>query len=537
VAADGHTGPDRRTSQMNFEAMAGRPMITDRRYYLWDQQFPTADDYWSRDQGHVLILSWNAGLVGGGYVRWADIAAGVYDADIDAKAQAIKDFGAPIFFTFHHEPKTSLGSTFGTPADFVAAWRHIHDRFEADGVTNVTWTLILMAETYQQGKAGMFYPGDAYVDIVAADGFNWYNCTGHSGPWLTVQQIFTPFHNFALSVGKPMMVAEWGSGEDPAIPGRKAQWILDGLTTFRSWPQMKVVSYYNSAPTISCPRWIDTSTTSLQAFESIGSDPYFNPPPPGSFQLSVDTGPPPQTEDTSATFTFSATDPTVTFTCFLDSSPATPCPGGTQSYGGLALGSHEFWVLGVDGLGRAGYATWNWTIIPGATVSVADFSFTPKSVTVDQGTAVRWQFNGPSQASVTDSSGMGLFDSGLSAPGAAFTFVFGAAATYNYKNSNHTSQTGSVKVPLTAAPASGALGTVFTLTWAAGAAPSGYVYDVQIKRPGSTSWKNWKWTQIVRSATFVPDAGVGTYSFRARVRRPSVAAFSGWSPIASITVG
>jgi uncharacterized repeat protein (TIGR01451 family) len=534
VAADGHTGPDRRTSELNFEAMAGRKMITDRQYYEWGDQFPFADDDWTRDQGRTPILSWNSGLPGGGYARWADIAAGVYDAEIDARAQAIKDFRAPIFFAFHHEPKTSL--TAGTPAEFIAAWRHIHDRFEADGVTNVTWVLILMAQTYLNGKGDLFYPGDDYVDLVAADGFNWYKCNGHLGPWRSPEEIFDPFHDFAIAHGKPMMIAEWGTGEDPADPNAKAQWLRDGLATFRQWPEVKVVSYYNSAPTKSCARWIDTSAASVQAFAEIGADPYFNPPLPGTFALDITAEPPASTAETTASFAYEASDPTVSFTCSLDGAPAQACPVGEASYQGLAVGTHSFWVRGVSGTGASGYATWRWNVIVPTEVTVADTGFSPRNVTVARGDIVRWTAVGPSQHTVTDGSGMGLFDSGTLDPDDTFIFGFAASGTYSYKCTIVPALTGTVAVPVTAEPASGGVTTTFTITWATGPQPPGFVYDIQILRPGTTKWKSWKSAQVVASATFVPNAGAGTYSFRARLRRPTVAKSSGWSPVASIIV-
>jgi hypothetical protein len=59
---------------------------------------------------------------------------------------------------------------------------------------------------------------------------------------------------------------------------------------------------------------------------------------------------------------------------------------------------------------------------------------------------------------------------------------------------------------------------------------------VQLRRPGSTVFVNWRTGQTARSATFVPDAGVGTYTFRARLRKPAVGRASGYSPNRSITV-
>src|SRR5262249_27405872 len=137
LAPDEHNGFDHNTAWTNFEALIGRSMDVERVYYNWDDLWPTAEDAWSRDQGRTLYISWSANSNDGVCTPWRDIANGLYDADIDTRAAGIVAFGAPIIFAFHHEPtnKPPAGGSCGDGADFQAAWRHIHDRFIADGAT------------------------------------------------------------------------------------------------------------------------------------------------------------------------------------------------------------------------------------------------------------------------------------------------------------------------------------------------------------------------------------------------------------------
>jgi hypothetical protein len=79
--------------------------------------------------------------------------------------------------------------------------------------------------------------------------------------------------------------------------------------------------------------------------------------------------------------------------------------------------------------------------------------------------------------------------------------------------------------------------TPFTVTWATGAPATGFVYDVQVKRPGSTSYVSWRSGVTTPSAAFIPDAGTGSYSFRARLRKTTNGTFSGWSASKTISVG
>jgi plastocyanin len=168
-------------------------------------------------------------------------------------------------------------------------------------------------------------------------------------------------------------------------------------------------------------------------------------------------------------------------------------------------------------------------------VSVTDFDFTPTIARSTQGGTVQWNFQGQSPHNATDASGMRLFASGTKTAG-SYSFVFRGAGTYRYVCTLHPEMLGSVKVPLLISPATGSRTTRFTVTWASALAATGYVYDIQVRRPGATAFVNWKTNQTVRSGTFVPDAGAGTYAFRARLRKPAAAKASAYSAVKSISV-
>ena len=85
-------------------------------------------------------------------------------------------------------------------------------------------------------------------------------------------------------------------------------------------------------------------------------------------------------------------------------------------------------------------------------------------------------------------------------------------------------------------PTTGSLSTVFTITWASAAPPSGYVYDVQIRRPGSTTWVTWKSGVTISTATFVADGGKGNYDFKAHIRNTSNGKSADYSPYKTIVV-
>jgi hypothetical protein len=445
-------------SNLAFEAMIGRGMTLERRFFAWDDVFPTANEYLSRDLGRTLILSWGAGKRDGTIVPWADIAAGLHDAEIDARAADIKSFGAPMIFVFHHEPNGQHIA--GTPQEFIDAFQHIRNRFVADGVTNVMYGMVMFDTAFDTGQINDYYPGDSYVDVLGVDTYNWYQCDGRNEPWTSLHDSALAFHDFGVAHNKPMILAEWGSEEDPLNPARKGQWITEAAATLKTWPEVKGVSWFNTGPPIAdtCNWWVDSSPASLAAFQAIGADPYFNPlvkkPPITnlSYVNTVDNG-----------------------------------------------------YSGVNGYPAEGHG-------------------------------IKWLFQGPSSHSVTDNSGMGYFDSGTKAPGTSWTFTFLGAANYPYKCTLHSTMVGTLKVPLIVTPTSGSVLTRFSIIWASATPPAGFVYDVQIQRPGG-SWYSYLYKDsLLKSGTFTPDTGVGTYNFRSRLKRSSTGKAANWSEVVAITV-
>jgi plastocyanin len=170
-------------------------------------------------------------------------------------------------------------------------------------------------------------------------------------------------------------------------------------------------------------------------------------------------------------------------------------------------------------------------------VSAKDSGFSPKTITVDLGTTVGWTIDGAASQTVTDGSGLGLFDSGTLAPGATYQFMFFAAGTYPYRDLLHTRLKGTVVVPVVLSPSSGAVDSSFQVTWSSQPAPAGYVYEIDVQRPGSTRFAPWTYGTTLESGSFVPDAGPGTYSFRARLRHVASRKAGPFSPTGSISVG
>jgi hypothetical protein len=134
---------------------------------------------------------------------------------------------------------------------------------------------------------------------------------------------------------------------------------------------------------------------------------------------------------------------------------------------------------------------------------------------------------------VVDASGFDLFDSGALAEGQTFSYVYGSAGTFAVTDSS--SAIGSVGIPVKVSPSTGDVSSRFRITWATLAAPAGAIFDVQVRRPGTTRFKAWKTGTDQLSGSFTPDSGRGAYTFRARTRLVAGGG-SEWSPTLRLRV-
>src|SRR4051812_47768575 len=167
-------------------------------------------------------------------------------------------------------------------------------------------------------------------------------------------------------------------------------------------------------------------------------------------------------------------------------------------------------------------------------VTVSDFSSQPSATKAVEGDAVRWTNNGPSKHTTTSTiSGVVGWDQEL-AQGASFSKTIAAAGTYAYHCRFHSIMRGSVSLPVRVSPATGPVGTVFTVRLATAAAPSGFQYAAEVKSPGSTTWSPLPVTTAASITFKAPTAG--TFAFRSSVRHGTLPGTAP-SPPRSVTVG
>jgi len=153
--------------------------------------------------------------------------------------------------------------------------------------------------------------------------------------------------------------------------------------------------------------------------------------------------------------------------------------------------------------------------VPVKAVALTDAGFNPTTLTTAQGSTVEWTNNGPSVNGVSDGTTLSLFNSLDLAVTDTFDFTYIGAGQYAVASDLGASMT--VSVPLKIKPKSGHTGTRFVVTWSSEAAPAGASFTIQYQRPHTTKWRIFKSGATGTHAKFKPDAGTGTYGFRAKM--------------------
>jgi hypothetical protein len=208
---------------------------------------------------HTLATSTSGSAPYTNLVRWAD---------------GIKRQPGPVLFVFNHEPEGNSSSNLGSSTDFIAAWKKVHDVFEARGATNVeyTWNMTSNAFRVPSGDrryAAKWYPGDAYVDNVASAAYNWYSCGPGADQWLSLESRASAPLAFDKAHGKPYVLAEWASQAGP----KRAGWLQDA----RAWMlanqgYIRGAFYYQSPLSHDDCHWRLTTAAELAAFGAMAKD-------------------------------------------------------------------------------------------------------------------------------------------------------------------------------------------------------------------------------------------------------------------------
>jgi hypothetical protein len=279
--------------------------------------------------GGMPLITWmpmdctNGGTGNVNNLGLPDILSGAWDAYITEWAADIAALGYPVFVRWGHEmniPTYSWGAqyAFGSngrthytvaagqgcgltncfgvngqydgPERYKAAYQRVYNLANpiADNIIWVwnpnarNWPL---ASDQPWNHYSNYYPGDAYVDWVALDGYNWGPSSGNGhGHWIMFNEMFGAELNDLRTryPAKPQMIAEFAAVEDPNDPNRKANFIRDAYQQARNHPNLNVLIWVHDddfidmlhfcpGTQIICPAAanfrVDSSPAALQAYK------------------------------------------------------------------------------------------------------------------------------------------------------------------------------------------------------------------------------------------------------------------------------
>jgi hypothetical protein len=281
-----------------FEKMVGKHQaIIASSSYWGEQSFPSENLNVIWRYGALPLVFWSPWdrpyIQGRGPDKFnlVDIKAGKWDAYIDKWADAAREFGKPMIVAFGVEmngdwfpwsgwyygadtwldlddDKNPEAGEWEGPQRYKEAYRHVVDRVRARGASNIQWMFHTNNYSYPLDTwnfSPSYYPGADYVDWL---GMSVYGQQFRSELSPNIQSLLDwPYEEMSrLDPKKPIMIAEWGTGEFPKS-SNKPQWIKESMEAFRTrYPRVKAAVYWHE-------RWqnADGSYSNLRVNSSVES--------------------------------------------------------------------------------------------------------------------------------------------------------------------------------------------------------------------------------------------------------------------------
>jgi mannan endo-1,4-beta-mannosidase len=272
VALDGYPIDAQRIEQIEQETKLVPRMVVFFLQWPADPQqgeFPhsSLEAIWQK--GAIACVTWEPMHYADGMEKMVphqSITSGVYDDYLQRFARGARSWGKPFIIRLAHEmnldryhwgvEKDQYGP--GSPEIYRSMFRHVVSVFKREGADNVLWAFCPNAESVPNSagkpaadwnRAGAYYPGDAFVDIVGMDGYNWGTTRtvaehGWQSRWRSFAEIFSPLYEELrrLAPAKPVIIFETGSAD---AGGDKHAWLRQAIETVNNW-SVRAVNWFQA---------------------------------------------------------------------------------------------------------------------------------------------------------------------------------------------------------------------------------------------------------------------------------------------------
>jgi hypothetical protein len=170
-----------------FDQAIGRHVNLTGHFVSWGQPLPAAALADASQLGAGALIELEPRTTRHVPVSLASIAGGHQDSYLRSLARQLASARGPLMISFAPEANGNWYSWSGRgpeAAQFVAAWRHVHQVLGVRG-TRLTWVWQLATGFPGSVPLPRLWPGAAYVDVVGLDGY-------YARPGETFASIFTP---------------------------------------------------------------------------------------------------------------------------------------------------------------------------------------------------------------------------------------------------------------------------------------------------------------------------------------------------------
>lgn len=218
-------------------------------------------------------------------VTWAAVARGEYDTSLRKQARGVAELGVPVFVTFDHEVDQPSKSALGSPTEFKAAWRHVHQVFINAGATRAVWVWVVLGWPETFARAASLWPGNDVVDWISWDVYNASGCrkgTIDSSRYVSFADAMLPFYRwlhangseYDIDADKPLMISETGTVRYPGDSKRSAHWYAQIPGVLKRYRQIKALALWTRVGNGVCDYRFDDDPTITQGLKTAGLDPF-----------------------------------------------------------------------------------------------------------------------------------------------------------------------------------------------------------------------------------------------------------------------
>ena len=256
----------------DFENLVGKRPDMEMVFAHWgnDIDFPSYYSTRIKDKGRTMVLFWEALDYRNDYTKQPEysfdaVLSGKLDGYFKHFAAGAKLYQGPVIIALYSEFNGNWfpwGGVVGTntPQKYIDSYRYVRNFFT--DVPNVKFAWVPNSDSVPNTAANqpeLFYPGDAYVDYVGVDGFDFGGADE-----MSFDKIFSTTLGKLQKYNKPVYIFSMGVADSAT----KADWINNAFTVeLYKHPEVKGWLWFNENKE---KDWrVNSTQDSLTAFKAV----------------------------------------------------------------------------------------------------------------------------------------------------------------------------------------------------------------------------------------------------------------------------